>query len=102
MNAVEHRVRTRDGAAQRLLVADVEGYALDIRMFRPRSRAGQHPDLLTGLSQLLGDGAADRAGSGDDGQGAHVDSFPMGRAMLSKAVSMRLRSSHVKSGALFC
>ena len=67
------RDRSLEGLGQRVGPGDVDAAAVDERVHRTAARAGQQADLLARVGELLGDGRADGAGSGDDVDG-HVSS----------------------------
>ena len=63
------RGRSLEGLGQRVGAGDVDAPAVDERVHRTAARTGQQSDLLARVGELLGDGRADGAGSGDDVDG---------------------------------
>ncbi len=70
MDAVEDRHRPIEGLGPGL--GDVRAPAVDERVDGAAPGAGQEPDVLSGVGELLGDGGADGAGAGDDVDGVHA------------------------------
>ena len=67
-----HCHRALEGALESGRLGDVDLAALDQRVHRSAARAGEQADLLARVRELLGDGRADGAGSGDDVDLVHL------------------------------
>ena len=60
-----------EGLGQRVGLRDVDAPAVDEGVLRAAARPGEQAYVVAGVGELAGDGRADRAGSGDDVDGAH-------------------------------